>query len=447
MEEIALLTAQYGLAEKIIGLIIAVAGLVFIFKKPKSTESTSNNSSAVSTEGQTGSNLVQQQKGGEGNQIIQNQTNNYTPPANLPSNDPLLNEVVAQVLNKVTKIEERPEVENLSAEAVGEVVREQLKALIPALQEEAATDPRGRMALEALEKGNAGLAQELFKELRKEEKVDEAKRDEEHAQTALNLGRSFLVELKFHDAQEAFEDAHRLNPSEWIIVNELEQIYHTLGQYSKTQKLLEDFLPQLIEQKGGESTEVATAYNNLGEAWREKGEYDKAITYYEKALAIDLKNFGEDHPDTAIDYNNLGAAWWKKGDQDEAISYYEKALAIDLKIFGESHPQIAFYYNNLGTAWRAKGEYDKAIEYHNKALVIRLDKLGEQHPLTAASYNNLGFAWESKGNFGEAISYYEKSLEILQKMLGLKMSKTTLLSPKRRREISSSLLLRQRVWI
>ena len=66
------------------GLAIMIAGLQF-YKSAKKEEEAAN-SSEIKTEGQRENNLVQQQKGGQGNQIIQNQTiHNHAPP---PTSDP-----------------------------------------------------------------------------------------------------------------------------------------------------------------------------------------------------------------------------------------------------------------------------------------------------------------------------------------------------------------------
>ena len=41
-----------------------------------------------------------------------------------------------------------------------------------------------------------------------------------------------------------------------------------------------------------------------------------------------------DHPDVATTYNNLGNAFHSKGDYDAAGEYHEKALAIKLRVLG-----------------------------------------------------------------------------------------------------------------
>ena len=43
---------------------------------------------------------------------------------------------------------------------------------------------------------------------------------------------------------------------------------------------------------------------------------------------------GADHPDVASTYNNLGNACCSKGDYDAASEYHEKALAIRLRTLG-----------------------------------------------------------------------------------------------------------------
>ncbi|MBR3459659.1 MAG: tetratricopeptide repeat protein, partial [Clostridia bacterium] len=87
-----------------------------------------------------------------------------------------------------------------------------------------------------------------------------------------------------------------------------------------------------------DSTELATAYNNIAGVYDAKGEYDLALEYCEKALAIREKVLGKEHPDTAASYNNIAGVYDAKGEYDLALEYCEKALAIREKVLGKEHP-------------------------------------------------------------------------------------------------------------
>ncbi len=375
----------------------------------------------------------QKQEGGSGNQQIHGQNVTINNPAPLPvtpitsttqTADSNQGQAVAQnsgtlVMNQgatpnTVHIDDFKNAvkENVAAQTM---IAELEKKLEEALQEETNVHtPKSEEALQALKEGNATLAQELFEDL----KTDERKQAKEFAQTSVNLGRSYMVGLEFQKAFTAFEEAYHLDPKNWEMVNELEQIYGTLGKYTEAQRLLEDFLPELIKQKGEESPEVAEAYNNLGAECKEKGENNKALGYLEKALVIGLKTLDPDHPTIATSYNNLGATWKSKGKLDKAIDYLELALAIDLKPLDPDQSTIAIRLNNLGSAWYGKRDFDKAIDYFEQALAINLKNFEPDHPSIALLYNNLGLAWKDKRGFDKAIGYYEQAEKIWQKSLG-----------------------------
>ena len=375
----------------------------------------------------------QKQEGGSGNQQIHGQNVTINNPAPLPvtpitsttqTADSNQGQAVAQnsgtlVMNQgatpnTVHIDDFKNAvkENVAAQTM---IAELEKKLEEALKEETNVHtPKSEEALQALKEGNATLAQELFEDL----KTDERKQAKEFAQTSVNLGRSYMVGLEFQKAFTAFEEAYHLDPKNWEMVNELEQIYGTLGKYTEAQRLLEDFLPELIKQKGEESPEVAEAYNNLGMSWQGKGNYGKAIEYLEKSLAIELQSIDLNYYKISIHYNNLGITWHGKGNLNKAIEYHDKALAIRLKIFSDKDPLTASSYNNLGGVWKERKKYDKAIGYYEQALIILKKSVRPDHPNIAVSLNNIGSAWHAKGDVDKAIDYLEQAEKIWQKTLG-----------------------------
>ena len=184
------------------------------------------------------------------------------------------------------------------------------------------------------------------------------------------------------------------------------------GLYENAQCLDERHLKIYEAVLSYDSTELATAYNNIALVYDAKGEYDHALEYHEKALTIDEKVLGREHPDTAISYNNIAEVYRAKGEYDRALEYHEKALAIRDKVLGKEHPDTATSYNNIALVYYAKGEYDHALEYYEKALEIYEIVLGKEHPYTALSCHNIGALFYKMGRLDDAAANLARALGV-----------------------------------
>ena len=61
-------------------------------------------------------------------------------------------------------------------------------------------------------------------------------------------------------------------------------------------------------------------------------------------MKIRSQVLGENHPDMATSYNNIGNAYCNRGDYDKALEFYQKALKIRFQVLGENHPDVAYSY-------------------------------------------------------------------------------------------------------
>ncbi|MGD0756681.1 MAG: CHAT domain-containing tetratricopeptide repeat protein, partial [Bacteroidales bacterium] len=162
------------------------------------------------------------------------------------------------------------------------------------------------------------------------------------------------------------------------------------------------------ETLGEKHPEVATSYNNIGNAYYDKGEYDKALEYHFKSFQLLKEILGEKHPLVADSYNSIGLVYNRKGEYDMALEYHFKALQIYKEILGEKHPLVAGCYYGIGLVYNKKDECDKALEYYIKALQIDKEILGEKHPDIAMIYNDIGLVYNKKSECDKALGYYQK---------------------------------------
>lgn len=70
--------------------------------------------------------------------------------------------------------------------------------------------------------------------------------------------------------------------------------------------------------------------------------------------------FGKEHPDIATCYNNLGEAYRRKGEYGKAIKYYDQSLFILQKFLPFNHPNIQEFQKNLSLAQAALEKQNKA---------------------------------------------------------------------------------------
>lgn len=293
--------------------------------------------------------------------------------------------------------------------AQSEALRQQQAADKAVLEQQLATQKESDLlkaqALEAVEKGDYATAENLLQESAKDSIAATAN-------TFYELAKIKELQLQYREAFEYYELAAKIEPNNSLYLNDAGCISHQLGYADKAITYYEKSLSLAITEYGHRHSEIATRYNNLGEAYRNKGEYDRAIGYYEQALEISNEFYGERDLSAATWYNNLGLAYNNKGEYDQAIEYYERALDIGKEFYGERYPHVAALYNNLGAAYNSKGIYDRAIEYYEQALDIGKEFYGEWHPNIAIQYNNLGATYSNKGGYDYAIEYYEQALQI-----------------------------------
>ena len=106
---------------------------------------------------------------------------------------------------------------------------------------------------------------------------------------------------------------------------------------------------------GTETTQVATALNNLAEVYRLLGNFSKAEEFVAYALHVQRKLLGDDHIEVATVLNNLGNIRLQQQNIEGAIEALTSSLTIYDRTLPSNHPEIAMAANNLGRAHQALG--------------------------------------------------------------------------------------------
>jgi tetratricopeptide (TPR) repeat protein len=235
------------------------------------------------------------------------------------------------------------------------------------------------------------------------------------AEIFFGLAKVEFLRLNNLKSVQYYEVAAKLEPNNILYLNHAGTENKILKRFDRALYYFDKVLVSCRNNVDSENSQVAMAWENLGDTFFEKREYDKAIECYENALVINKKEFGEKHPSITSDYIALGEILQKKGFYNDALSYIKNALKIDIKSHGKYHPDVMRDYNNLGAVYDAKGDFDKAIKNYNQALIVNKQLYGEENIQVGFTLNNLGCAFNSKGKSDLAIEYHLKALSLIQK--------------------------------
>lgn len=201
-------------------------------------------------------------------------------------------------------------------------------------------------------------------------------------------------------------------------LNNLAELYHTLGRYTEAEPLYQRALGIWEHVLGSKHWAVATALNNLAGLYHDQEQYSKAETFYHKALAVREQVLGPQHPDVSASLNNLAQLYRDQGRSTEAEPLYQRALTVAEQALGPSHSDVAQSLNNLAEFYRAQGRYAEAEPLYQRALTIWKQTLGPQHPEIAAGLNNLALLYRAQGRYSEAESLHRQALAIREQTLG-----------------------------
>ena len=221
---------------------------------------------------------------------------------------------------------------------------------------------------------------------------------------------------QFQEALQSFQEALKIyqkigdRAKEAHSLNNLGNVYHTLGEY---QQAIEFFQKSLaIRQEIGIPKGEADSLGSLGNVYKSLGQYQKAIELYQQSLIIQ-QEIG-DRKGEAASLHNLGDTYQNLGQYQRAIEYHQQSLTIDKEI--GDHNGKAIYLRGLGSVYSDLGQYRRAFEYYQQSLTTEKEtgnRRGE-----ASSLNSLGNVYRIIGQYRRAIEYYQQSLTINKEIGG-----------------------------
>jgi tetratricopeptide (TPR) repeat protein len=197
----------------------------------------------------------------------------------------------------------------------------------------------------------------------------------------LSLGIASAVQARhWHDDQELFGYALKLNPGSWVAYYSLGR---SLAKKGETDKAIASF-----REAARLKPEFTNAHFSLAGLQTHKGQYDEAIAAYRQSLSI-APNF----LDARL---GLGHTLILRGDLSGAVEEFSQALKID--------PNRADIYFNLANLQARIGHLAEAAESLNRALRIKPD--------FAVAHNSLGRILAAQGDLIRATDHFREAVRI-----------------------------------
>jgi len=198
----------------------------------------------------------------------------------------------------------------------------------------------------------------------------------------------------------------------------LGRIYRRLGEFDKSQQLLERALIAGRTTYGAEHVRLAQTLNDLGAVMTDRGDYASAGRSLEQALSMRRKLLGPEHADVAVTLVELGRVYQDQGLNQLANPLLREALAIRRKVLGEEHRETAVSLNAVASVLRLDGDLAEAESLLRQGLELNRRERGEYHANTGTSLHDLGVIAVTRGDYIAGEALFRQSLETLRRALG-----------------------------
>lgn len=183
----------------------------------------------------------------------------------------------------------------------------------------------------------------------------------------------------------------------------------TLNYYSE---LVND-----LSHQPGDTTLLATVFNQLGGNYYMQARYDQALNKAHKALRLYLRV--NDTSGLYKLYHNMGVIYEANKDYEQAMNYLTLAYQMmDRRLESNPNDSNALrirpgLYNNLGIVSDNMGEVEMAMQFYEKAMTHSHEVNDETVLLTSGL--NIGILYGKLGDYPEALAHIQLAYELALK--------------------------------
>ncbi len=197
--------------------------------------------------------------------------------------------------------------------------------------------------------------------------------------------------------------AHYDKETAWQVSNSQATLYSKLGNYDKSEKMLNELLKSIPQN----NSLYLTIQQNLASNYVETNQLEKAKSIQENIVINEKMKVGETHPDYALAISNLGVLYKKEGRLKEAVSLFQQALKISKINFGDLSTDYAMKEINLGIAFNDLGDYAQSALLLEHAQKILAERIGRTHSDFIVCEYNLAIVYKRIGKLDLATPLME----------------------------------------
>ena len=224
----------------------------------------------------------------------------------------------------------------------------------------------------------------------------------EQAQALFYLGRAYADEKIYNGAQEMYQEALALALSEknWNLAGYIVSYMGDVYEFKATYDLAEEKYLEATEyfRKAGNRRSQAFAFSNAGRQAAFEDSLDMALDYMKKADSL-IQGVG-DSSDIASVLNGLGNVYRMRGEYEKAKAYLNKSIVW------ETNDDDVPTYSALASLYIELGELDSARYY------CRLAEAPTMNPYTHIRlYYKYYLIAKQEENTNLALSYLERYFE------------------------------------
>lgn len=263
--------------------------------------------------------------------------------------------------------------------------------------------------------------------------LDKFRRDEDKK---IYLVQAIETQATLYGVKGLFDEAEsNLSRSRKIIVKakkltgldelttarELSTLLIQLGQYSRTEEILDNLIFESEKLYGTNSVRLIDPLVDKGRLLLAKGDYTEAETVAQRVNKIATEVYGDRSTKTAPTQKLLADIDFAIGDYDNAEQMLVKLIASLEKQFGRNHIEVAKALSQLGMTKFHKG--DKPAEIQKllfEARNIMAAKLGNQNPQYADILKNVASLYITQKKYPEAFGVLTQAEAIWRAKTGTK---------------------------
>ncbi|MEM6523447.1 MAG: tetratricopeptide repeat protein [Bacteroidota bacterium] len=187
------------------------------------------------------------------------------------------------------------------------------------------------------------------------------------------------------------------------VLNKLCQ-YYLNNNPNKADSLVKEALT--LAKNIGDSSGIASSYNNIGLLYKNKGNLDEALVNYLTSAGIQERNNLK--LKLANTLGNIGTIYSIEGQFSVALDYFRRAQNIFVDEGDDE--QLVGAFNNIGNVYLDQKQLDSALFYYQRAMTI-YEEL-KDNSKSFLPFESIGNIYFQKGDLESAIVYYQSAYDL-----------------------------------